>query len=155
MWRMYLNICHKYLFGHSDKNLYEYIQTFIRVKFFCTNIFKHSWVSVLECKMQELIQHLYTYILYIHTIFNTNIYSDILVCQICLYEYIKTFVYKVCKNYCNIVIYLNICTIFNTNIFSDICLCQFFVRIYSYICSCQFFLIIICLDICLCQCFEW
>ena len=29
---------------------YEYIQTFVRVKFVCTNIFGHSLVSVLECK---------------------------------------------------------------------------------------------------------
>ena len=29
---------------------YEYIQTFIRIKFVCTNIFEHSFVSVLECK---------------------------------------------------------------------------------------------------------
>ena len=29
---------------------YEYIRTFVRVKFVCTNIFGHSLVSVLECK---------------------------------------------------------------------------------------------------------
>ena len=29
---------------------YEYIQTFVRVKFVCTNTFGHSLVSVLECK---------------------------------------------------------------------------------------------------------
>ena len=29
---------------------YEYIRTFVRVKFVCTNIFRHSLVSVLECK---------------------------------------------------------------------------------------------------------
>ena len=29
---------------------YEYIWTFVRVKFVCTNIFGHSLVSVLECK---------------------------------------------------------------------------------------------------------
>ena len=28
----------------------EYIRTFVRVKFVCTNIFGHSLVSVLECK---------------------------------------------------------------------------------------------------------
>ena len=29
---------------------YEYIRTFVRVKFVCTNIFGHSLVSLLECK---------------------------------------------------------------------------------------------------------
>ena len=29
---------------------YEYIRTFVRVKFVCANIFGHSLVSVLECK---------------------------------------------------------------------------------------------------------
>ena len=29
---------------------YEYIRTFVRVKFVCTNIFGQSLVSVLECK---------------------------------------------------------------------------------------------------------
>ena len=36
---------------HSYQFLfYEYIRTFVRVKFVCTNIFGHSLVSVLECK---------------------------------------------------------------------------------------------------------
>ena len=30
---------------------YKYIRTFVRVKFVCTNIFGHSLVSVLECKI--------------------------------------------------------------------------------------------------------
>ena len=29
---------------------YEYIRTFVRLKFVCTNIFGYSLVSVLECK---------------------------------------------------------------------------------------------------------
>ena len=29
---------------------YEYIQTFLRMKFLCTNIFGHSFVIVLACK---------------------------------------------------------------------------------------------------------
>ena len=59
-------IGHEYIFRHSFVSifllriysdirscqicLYEYIQTFVRVKFVCTNIFGHSLVSVLECK---------------------------------------------------------------------------------------------------------
>ena len=36
---------------HSNQFFfYEYIQTFVRVKFVCTNIFGHSLVRVLECK---------------------------------------------------------------------------------------------------------
>ena len=36
---------------HSYKVFfYEYIRTFVRVKFVWTNIFGHSLVSVLECK---------------------------------------------------------------------------------------------------------
>ena len=56
---------------------YEYIRTFVRVKFVCTNIFGHSLVSVLECKTSTNIR--------IHSniraIFNTNTYSDIRSCQ--------------------------------------------------------------------------
>ena len=36
---------HSYQFFRS-----EYIRTFVRVKFVCTNIFRHSFVNVLECK---------------------------------------------------------------------------------------------------------
>merc|ERR1712147_189172 len=35
---------------------YEYIRTFVRVKFVCTNIFGHSLVSVLECKTKTNIR---------------------------------------------------------------------------------------------------
>ena len=56
---------------------YEYIRTFVRVKFVCTNIFRHSLVSVLECKTLTNIR-IYSNI---HAIFNTNTYSDIRSCQ--------------------------------------------------------------------------
>ena len=40
-----------YSYIHSYQFVfYEYIRTFVRVKFVCTNIFGHSLVSVLECK---------------------------------------------------------------------------------------------------------
>ena len=52
---------------------YEYIRTFVRVKFVCTNIFGHSLVSVLECKTKTNIR-IYSNI---RAIFNTNTYSDI------------------------------------------------------------------------------
>ena len=87
VWRIYSNIqifdyiCHKYLFRHSFVSIfrYEYIRTIVRVKFECTNIFGYSFVSVLECK-NFLNLRIYSNI---HTIFNTNIYSDIRSCQIC------------------------------------------------------------------------
>ena len=61
VWRIYSNIR---IFEYSNilvTNIYsdirsyqffsyEYIRTFVRVKFFCTNIFGHSLVSMLECK---------------------------------------------------------------------------------------------------------
>ena len=56
---------------------YEYIRTFVRVKFVCTNIFGHSLVSVLECKTKTNIR-IYSNI---RSIFNTNTYSDIRSCQ--------------------------------------------------------------------------
>ena len=56
---------------------YEYIRTFVRVKFVCTNIFGHSLVSVLECKTKTNIR-IYSNI---HAIFNKNTYSDIRLCQ--------------------------------------------------------------------------
>ena len=56
---------------------YEYIRTFVRVKFVCTNIFGHSLVSVLECKTKTNIR-IYSNI---RAIFNTNTYSDIRSCQ--------------------------------------------------------------------------
>ena len=49
---------------------YEYIRTFVRVKFVCTNIFRHSLVSVLECKTLTNIR-IYSNI---RAIFNTNTY---------------------------------------------------------------------------------
>ena len=58
--------------------LYEYIRTFVRVKFVCTNIFGHSFMSVLESENRPNIR-IYSNI---RTIFNTNIYSDIRSCQI-------------------------------------------------------------------------
>ena len=58
---------------------YEYIRTFIRIKFVCTNIFGHSFVSVLECKNYTNIR-IYSNI---HTIFKTNTYSGIHSGQIC------------------------------------------------------------------------
>ena len=58
--------------------LYEYIRTFVRVKFVCTNIFRHSFMSVLESENRPNIR-IYSNI---RTIFNTNIYSDIRSCQI-------------------------------------------------------------------------
>ena len=67
---------------------YEYIRTFVRVKFVCTNIFGHSLVSVLECKTQTNIR-IYSNI---HAIFNTNTYSDIRSCQKNQYEYIRIFI---------------------------------------------------------------
>ena len=59
--------------------LYEYIRTFVWVKFVCTNIFRHSFMSVLESENRPNIR-IYSNI---RTIFNTNIYSDIRSCQIC------------------------------------------------------------------------
>ena len=56
---------------------YEYIRTFVRVKFVCTNIFGHSLVNVLECKTKTNIR-IYSNI---HAIFNTNTYSHIRSCQ--------------------------------------------------------------------------
>ena len=56
---------------------YEYIWTFVRVKFVCTNIFGHSLVSVLECKTKTNIR-IYSNI---HAIFNMNTNSDIRSCQ--------------------------------------------------------------------------
>ena len=56
---------------------YEYIRTFVRVKFVCTNIFRHSLVSVLECKTLTNIR-IYSNI---RAIFITNTYSDIRSCQ--------------------------------------------------------------------------
>ena len=56
---------------------YEYIRTFVRVKFVCTNIFGHSLVIVLECKTKTNIR-IYSNI---RTIFNTNTYSNIRSCQ--------------------------------------------------------------------------
>ena len=56
---------------------YEYVRTFVRVKFVCTNIFGHSLVSVLECKTKTNIR-IYSNI---RAIFNTNNYSDIRSCQ--------------------------------------------------------------------------
>ena len=56
---------------------YEYIWTFVRVKFVCTNIFGHSLVIVLECKTKTNIR-IYSNI---HSIFNMNTYSDIRSCQ--------------------------------------------------------------------------
>ena len=56
---------------------YEYIRTFVRVKFVCTNIFGHSLVSVLECKTKTNIR-IYSNI---RAFFNTNNYSDIRSCQ--------------------------------------------------------------------------
>merc|ERR1712001_792443 len=67
---------------------YEYIRTFVRVKFVCTNIFRHSLVSVLECKTLTNIR-IYSNI---RAIFNTNTYSDIRSCQKKLYEYIRIFI---------------------------------------------------------------
>ena len=52
--------------------LYEYIWTFVRVKFVCMNIFRHSFMSVLESENRPNIR----------TIFNTIIYSIIRLCQI-------------------------------------------------------------------------
>ena len=62
---------------YSDINSYqfflsEYIRTFVRAKFVCSNIFRHSFVNVLECKNKTNIC----------TIFITNIYLDICSCQI-------------------------------------------------------------------------
>ena len=51
--------------------LYEYIRTFVRVKFVFTNIFGHSFMSVLERENRPNIQ-IYSNI---RTIFNTNIYN--------------------------------------------------------------------------------
>ena len=45
--------------------LYEYIRTFVRVKFVCTNIFRHSFMSVLESENRP----------------NIRIYSDIHLCR--------------------------------------------------------------------------
>ena len=63
---------------HSYKFFFhEYIRTFVRVKFVCTNTFGHSLVSVLECKTETNIR-IYSNI---RAIFNTNTYLDIRLCQ--------------------------------------------------------------------------
>ena len=67
---------------------YEYIRTFVRVKFVCKNIFGYSLVSVLECKTYTNIR-IYSNI---RAIFNTNTYSDIRSCQKNQYEYIRIFI---------------------------------------------------------------
>ena len=74
-----LDIGYEYIFGHLFVSIffYEYIRTFVRVKFVCANIFGHSLVSVLECKTYTNIR-IYSNI---HAIFNTNTYSDICSCQ--------------------------------------------------------------------------
>ena len=58
--------------------LYQYIWTFVGVKYVCMNIFRHSFMSVLESENRPNIR-IYSNI---RTIFNTNIYSDIRSCQI-------------------------------------------------------------------------
>ena len=72
----------------------KYSQTFICVKFVCTDIFGHLFVGVLECKNKTNIQ-IYSDI---HTIFNANIYSDIRGCGLfllfnfssfCLFNFLK------------------------------------------------------------------
>ena len=55
-----------------------FIQTFVDVKFVCTNIFGRLFVSVLECKNYS---NIYMY-LNIYTIFHANIYSDVRSCKI-------------------------------------------------------------------------
>ena len=77
--------------------LYEYIRTFVRVKFVCTNIFRHSFMSVLESENRPNIRIYWN----IRTIFNTNIYSDIRSCQIFLRIYSD----------------IHSCKFFDTNIF--------------------------------------
>ena len=54
-----------------------FIRKFVRVKFVSTNIFGHSLVIVLECKTKTNIR-IYSNI---RTIFNTNTYSGIRLCQ--------------------------------------------------------------------------
>ena len=53
-WSTYSNIWIFEYIGHEFRSyqffLFEYIRTLIRIKFVCTNIFGHSFVSVLECK---------------------------------------------------------------------------------------------------------
>ena len=76
----YLNILVTNIF--SDIRSYhllfnEFIRTFVRVKFVCTNIFGHSLVSVLERKTKTNMRIYST----ICANFNTNTYSDIRSCQ--------------------------------------------------------------------------
>ena len=40
---------------------YEYIRSFVRVKFDCTNIFGYSFVSVLECKNVGIFKYSYNF----------------------------------------------------------------------------------------------
>ena len=83
---------------HSDIHLYqflryEYIRTFVRFMFDCTNIFGYSLVSVLECKnclnirlsVQFLIQiFIWTFVL---VKFVLRIHSDIRFCQFVMQIY--------------------------------------------------------------------
>ena len=84
---------------------YKYIQTFVCVKFVCTNIFGHSLVSVLECKTLTNIR-VYSNIC---AIFNTNTYLDIRLCQTNQYEYIRIFIRVILliRIYSNIHLYQN------------------------------------------------
>ena len=73
----FLNILGTNIYSVCINFLYEYIRTFVCVKFVCTNIFRHSLVSVLECKT---LTNIWIYS-NIRAIFNTNTYSDIRSCQ--------------------------------------------------------------------------
>ena len=86
----YLNILGTNIYSdiHSGQFcLYEYIRTFVRVKFVCTNIFRHSFMSVLESENRPNIRIFvqFSIRIFIRTFVRVKkfirIYSDIHSCK--------------------------------------------------------------------------
>ena len=67
--------------------LYEYIRTFVRVKFVCTNIFRHSFMSVLESENRPNIRIFVQFSIqifirtFVRVKFVIQIYSDKHLCE--------------------------------------------------------------------------
>ena len=72
--------------------LYEYIRTFVRVKFVCTNIFRHSFMSVLESENRPNIRIFVQFSIrifirtFVRVKFVIRIYSDIQTLLHSIYE---------------------------------------------------------------------
>ena len=93
----YLNILGTNIYSdiHSGQFcLYEYIRTFVRVKFVCTNIFRHSFMSVLESENRP----------------NIRIFVQFLK-RICIRTFVRV------KNFIQIYSDIHSCKFFDTNIF--------------------------------------